>query len=339
MGADNSDDETSSWTLSRRQTTGLVGGGLLIAASAWLSRPQPVEEAAGWDQREPLPASRGEMKGATLDGRIYVPGGLVGLGESTDRLTIYDPADDEWTVGKPLPVGLNHHATAALDGRLYVIGGNESFTDPPDTFAFAYDPAADEWAELSELPDGRWAHEALAHDGRLYVLGGVPDDDTEIDTFVYDPATDDWERAAPIPTRREHVAAAVLDGELYVVGGRWDGERSRAVEVYDPIDDEWNERPSLSVGRGGFGAAVIDGQLHAIGGEHSMTVGGWTTAAHERYDPDRDGWEQLEDAPVSVHGHLVVALDDRLYVVGGAWRHGLWSVTAWSDQTFAFDPY
>lgn len=334
---DGSDDETGSWMLSRRQTTGLLGGGLLTAAGAWAVRPPPIEETAGWDQREPLPENRGEMKGAVLDGRLYVPGGLVGLGETTDQLTVYDLGEDEWSVGEPLPIGLNHHATATVEDRLYVVGGNESFSDPPDTFAFVYDPVVDEWNEIQPLPDGRWGHEALAHDGRLYVLGGVPDADGEIDTLVYDPETDGWERAAPIPTRREHVAAAVLADELYVVGGRWDGERSTAVEAYDPAVDEWADRASLSVGRGGFGAAVVDGRLHAIGGEHAETIGGWTTAAHERYDPDRDRWERVVDAPLSVHGHVVAAVEDRLFVVGGAWRHGLWSVTAWSDRVFVFE--
>ena len=31
-------------------------------------------------------------------------------------------------------------------------------------------------------------------------------------------------------------------------------------------------------------------------------------------------------------------LGGRLYVIGGAWRQGPWSVTAWSDQVFVYDP-
>ncbi len=144
--------------------------------------------------------------------------------------------------------------------------------------------------------------------------------------------------AAGTDPDEKHVAGARLDDQIVVVSGRWDGENTAAVEAYDPAADSWEQLPPLSIGRGGFGAAVIDGELHAVGGEHPGTVAGWTTGAHERYDPERGAWERLDDAPLPVHGNAVVSTGDRLYVVGGAWRQGLWSVTSWSDRVFAFDP-
>lgn len=324
---------------SRRGVAALAGNTVVLGVGAWIVRPAPVEDAPGWRQVGNLPVARGEMKAAAADRRLYVPGGLRGVtGGSTDRLDVYDVAADGWTTAAPMPTGLNHHGTVALDGHIYVIGGNERFDDPPGTFAFEYDPAADGWEEVSPLPDGRWGHECLAYDGRLYVLGGITDADDEIDTLVYDPGSDNWERRSPIPTRREHVAAAVVDGELVVVSGRWEGENTDAVEAYDPVDDEWRSLEPVPTARSGFGIAVLDGRLHAVGGEDPSTIGGWTTATHEVYDPESDAWESRPDAPLALHGNAVVEADGLLYVLGGAWRQGLWSVTAWSDRAFVYDP-
>lgn len=324
--------------LTRRRVTALAAGIVAVGAAGWLRRPAPVSNAPGWRVGAALPAGRGEMKAATLDGRIYVPGGLAGSGSSVARLDVYDATTGEWTQAASMPTGLNHHATATLDDRIYVVGGNGGITDPPGAAAFAYDPDADVWDDLPPMPDGRWGHEAVALDGRLYVAGGVPASDDDLETFVYDPGGETWDRVAPIPTPREHVAAAVLDGEVVVVGGRWDGDLTDAVEAYDPETDAWRGRAPVPTARSGFGAAVVDGALHAVGGEYPSSVGGWTTDAHERFDPATDTWESLPDAPLSLHGNAVAATGGELYVLGGAWRQGLWSITAWSDHTFVFDP-
>lgn len=323
--------------LTRRRVAALGCGIGLLATGGWLVRPPPVTASAGWEPRASLPEARGEMKATALDGHVYVPGGLYGFGSSTDRVDVYDPVADAWSTVAPLPVGLNHHATAATADTLYVVGGNESFGDSPGTFGFAYDPETDTWSEIAPLPDGRWGHEAVVIEDQVYVLGGVPRDDDEIDTLRYDPTADEWSRGAPIPTRREHVAAAVVDGEAIVVAGRWEGSLTDRVDAYDPAADSWSELPSVPTARSGFGATVVDGRLHAVGGEDPQTIGGWTSAAHEVYDPDSNRWSRDAALPLAVHGNTVVAVDGDVVVVGGAWRQGLWSITSWSDRTFVYD--
>lgn len=332
------DERSTLPRLSRRRVIALSGGAVALGAGAWVFRPAPVSASLGWSTRAAMPSRRGEMKAAALDGRIYVPGGLTGVGGSTNRLDVYDIETDEWTEATGMPRGLNHHGTATLEGQLFVVGGNERFTDPPGRFTYSYDPERDEWAERQALPDGRWGHELLPFADRLYVLGGVPDADDRIDTLVYDPVADAWERAAPMPTRREHVAAATLNDGLVVVSGRWDGENVSSVAVYDPATDRWDERTPIPTPRSGFGAATVDGELYAIGGEDPATFGGWTTDANERYDPNANEWDRHPEIPLAVHGHAVVEVAGLLYVIGGAWRQGLWSVTAWSDRMFVFDP-
>lgn len=316
------------------------GVGVLAAGIGWwLTRSPPVEESEGWSEVAPMPGPRGEMKGATLNDEVYVPGGLVGQGDSTDRFERYDPEADEWTELAPMPEPRNHHATVAVNGMLFVLGGNDDFGAPPQSDVFAYDPEADEWEQREGMPDGRWGNDAVAADGRVYVVGGdYREGQGPLNVLVYDPEADDWERGAAMPTETEHTAVEVYDDEIWAVSGRWDGENIRDVSVYHPEDDEWRKGPSVSKARSGAASAVLDDGIHLAGGENPDTSDGWVTDSHEVYGSDTDGWRDAPPLPLALHGAASVEHDGKMYVVGGAWRHGLRSVTAWSDRVFVFEP-
>lgn len=64
--------------------------------------------------------------------------------------------------------------------------------------------------------------------------------------------------------------------------------------------------------------ASVDGRWYAIGGEYPSTIGGWTTAVTERYDPTTDEWEQGPEVPLAVHGHVVVTVEETGYLTGSA---------------------
>lgn len=312
----------------------IAGVGLLLAGGvgAWTFRPAPVEDREGWREAARMPTARGEMKGAVLDDRLYVPGGLEGLGDSLARTDVYDPAADAWVSAAPMPEPLNHHATATLDGTLFVAGGNSRFDDPPEDHVFAYDPAADAWEVRDPLPEGRWGHELVALDGRLYLVGG--ESTGSDDTLVFDGGG--WTRRAPVPTPREHLAAGVLDDRILAVGGRRAGGNDPAVEAYDPDADEWMRIDAEPTARSGAAGAVVDGTFHLAGGEDPRTIRGWTTDRHETYDGG--DWREAPALPLGLHGPAAVALDDAFYVVGGAWRQGPLSATAWSDRVFVHEP-
>lgn len=324
-------------TITRRRV--LAGVGLLLAGGlgAWTFRPAPVADRADWREAASLPTARGEMKGAVVDGRLHVPGGLEGIGDSVARVDVYDPGTDDWEPAAPMPEPLNHHASAVLDGTLFVVGGNRRIDDPPEAHVFAYDPAADAWAVRDPLPEGRWGHELVAHDGRLYLVGGASTGSD--DTLVFDGAG--WSRSAPMPTPREHLAAGVLDDRILAVGGRRDDGNDPTVEAYDPGTDEWTRVDAEPAARSGAAGAVVDGTFHLAGGENPEAIGGWTTDRHQTFAggaaPDAD-WQEAPPLPLSLHGPTAVAHEGAFYVVGGAWRQGLLSATAWSDRVFVHEP-
>ena len=306
---------------------------LVPLTANFLARPAPLTEREGWERLADLPSARGEMKATAVGGRIYVPGGMAGpLGRSTERLAVYDPEADEWAVAAPMPTPLNHHAVTALEGMVYVTGGNRSFSDPPEDHAFRYDPDTDEWETLPALPEGRWGHECVAHEGRLYVVGGETSGGHEVLRFD----GGDWQRLAAIPTPRDHLAAGVVDEEVLVAAGRWEGDNEDAVEAYDPATDEWRQLEASPTPRSGMAAGVLGGELHLAGGEDPSALTGWTTDRHERLSGEE--WQLAPSIPLPLHGPATAVHEETMYVIGGAWRQGLFSPTSWSSRVFAYRP-
>ncbi|MDZ7730649.1 MAG: hypothetical protein U5K37_06590 [Natrialbaceae archaeon] len=320
-------------SLTRRRA--ILGAGALVAvgAGAWTVRPPPISSVPEWEERAPLPAARGEMKAAVVDDRIIVPGGMDGpTGTSTARAASYDPAEDRWTQLASMPAPVNHHAVATLDGVCYVLGGNASIQSDPGSSVFAYHPDRDEWTTETAMPDGRWGHAAVALDGTIYVCGGHTTGSHEV--LAFDGQS--WERLAPIPTPRNHLVAVAHEGQVLTLAGRKGWDNVGTVEAYDPATDSWDRHDATPTPRSGAGAAAIDGAVYLAGGENPETVSGWTTDRHEVYRGNE--WAEAPTLPLALHGVASLAHEGTFYVIGGAWRQGVTSVTAWSDRVFAYSP-
>src|SRR5213075_1122253 len=68
--------------------------------------------ANAWTAVASLPAPRGALAAATIDGKVYAVGGVPFPSE----LTVYDPAADRWTRLPQMPTQREHLAAAAAAG-------------------------------------------------------------------------------------------------------------------------------------------------------------------------------------------------------------------------------
>lgn len=121
-----------------------------------------------------------------------------------------------------------------------------------------------------------------------------------------------WRRIADIPTGRSEVAAVTFRGSLYVVGGFGGGD---VVESFS--SDRWSTvaRYPLVVDHP-MAAAVETGSqpgLYVLGGN----VNGVATARSFRFAPDQ-GWREIAAMPAPRSQGAAVAIDGKIYVVGGA---------------------
>ena len=127
-----------------------------------------------------------------------------------------------------------------------------------------------------------------------------------------------WTLLPPLPSGRGETAAAVADGRLYVIGGMTglDGHGSDEVSVYDPVSNAWEAAPELPSPRHHAAAAAVDSTLYLSGG--GPTAEDWTPLATLwSLAPGADAWVERAPMPEGRLGHRMLAVEGRLYVVGG----------------------
>lgn len=316
--------------------------GLALGAAVYLAflvsgSPTP-RQAQGWTLLATLPTARGETAAAVAGGRLYVMGGLTGLGlEATDEATAYDPSRDEWQAIASLPAARHHAAAAGLDGLVFVSGGGGAGGEPQAATLWSYDPAADAWTELAPMPESRFGHRMVTLDGMLYVVGGVGDTGR---VLSYDVATDAWSTGAEMPAPRDHLAAVVADREIWAIGGRVSGQIQARVDIYDPATDQWRSGPPLPEATSGASEGVLGDVILLSGGE-DPGQDGRVIDAHWQLDTSLGqaaAWQPLVPPPLAVHGAHGAVIDGRFVIAGGASRQGSLSRFSWSGLAQFYGP-
>ena len=136
-----------------------------------------------------------------------------------------------------------------------------------------------------------------------------------------------WRTLAPVPTERTEVAAAAVGDRIWVLGGYApDGATLATAEVYDTTTDTWATGPDLPVAVNHAMAATLDGVLYVAGGNDGD--GPSTQVARL----EGDTWRRLAPLPQGRSAGGLVALEGRLYLVGGVVDGGL------ANDTQVYDP-
>lgn len=275
---------------------------------------------AASQRRAPLPAPpRTEVVGAFWNGRVVVVGGLLQDGSASPQVDLYDPAADTWTSGPPLPVGLHHAGAGVLGDRVYVVGGYSGAAWAPQETVYSLGPGESEWRLEPPLTGPRGALAVASMGDALVAVGGVGSGGV-VRTEILEQGAAAWRVGPDLRTRREHLAATAAGGRAYAIAGR-DGtlESNRdSVESLAIGDTAWREEPALNDSRGGIGAASPGGRPCVAGGEAPM---GRTIRSVECLEGG--AWVVVAELEVPRHGVAVVAVENRLHVIGGGPKPGL----------------
>ena len=145
-----------------------------------------------------------------------------------------------------------------------------------------------------------------------------------------------WKKKSPMPTARSHFSTAVVNNLIYAIGG-WSGagpepslaggaEPLSTVEAYDPTTDKWTKKADIPTKRLWFSSSVVDGKIYAFGGHTLVERRGKqinkTVRAIDVYDPAADAWATIGDAPQARIRIASVALNGKIYVIGGTTNVG-----------------
>jgi N-acetylneuraminic acid mutarotase len=249
----------------------VAGGQVTVSATPpVLSSLQAYDPSTdSWADLAPMPTARTRTAATSLNGLLYVIGGLRPVQFDIEHLATveaYDPARDTWMTKASMPTARSGLAVAVVNGTLYAFGGRAADDGQGEPRRLeAYDPATNTWTTKAPLLAGYSGSGAAVAGGFIYVVGGTggTGEDTR-NVQRYDPATDTWTFVTRLSTARGLLGAAEVNGLVYAIGGG--GMSSALNEVYDPSTGTWTAKAPLPTARSLLGVAALDGLIYTVGG-------------------------------------------------------------------------
>jgi N-acetylneuraminic acid mutarotase len=287
-------------------------------------------ESDAWYARAKMPTGRYGVSAATVQGVVYVIGGLMpGSGAPTSKVEAYHPNTTTLLAWRPRaampePRGFTNGAVA-IDGKIYVSGGyemNEDSSRVRTNSLFRYDPVTNHWSTRAPMPRATAAGASVAIDGKLYVyIVYGPEASASAELYRYDPATDQWTERAEPPVVQPAAAAAGLAGKMYVIGGGFGKGPPplSTVTVYNPVTNSWSTKAPLLNARNAAVARVIDGRIYVASGASGPVEAALPT---EVYDPATGAWTEKAEIPTPRSFAASAVVGGKLYVIGGNSSNG-----------------
>jgi len=185
-----------------------------------------------WAVGTDMPWAGGSCSSASVNGLIYVCGGIVGS-STVGNLSVYDPVTDTWDAGgQSLPDmarPCNHAASASDGSALWVFGGRGggNWPQPGYDTVQRYDPVTQTWTAsndpgtpLAPMPLARGGvGRAVFMGGEFLIMGGEESGVVHDDVQAYDPLQDSWRLESSMPTARHGIFPVRFRSRMFVVGG------------------------------------------------------------------------------------------------------------------------
>jgi hypothetical protein len=270
--------------------------------------------APPWTTVADYPSTIMDNSVATVDGKVYSVGGLIGgaNGGNTPKAYVYDPGAQAWSPIANMSTARDAPQTAAFDGKLYVFGGWDSSGALVATTEI-YDPATDTWTTGASNPKPYAGAGVSVLGGKIYLVGGCAGTCGTTDVQVYDPSSDSWSSAHAYPETTSWLGCGAIGGQVYCAGGTAGTATSKHAYAYDPLADSWSPVADLPTDLWGMGYSAANGQLLVSGG----VTNGFSTITNQgfAYDPNSDTWTAL---PNSNNSRYRGGSACGLYKIGGS---------------------
>jgi dynein heavy chain len=226
------------------------------------------------------------------------------------------PAEMTWVTPKCLgesPSRRSGHSFCLVGDLVYLFGGNDLRRPPgPNNDLFKLDTSSAEfyWSKVEangRLPEPRSNHTTVVYGNKVILFGGFRNSSTRYnDIWILDTSTDEWSQP--------HVGLTETksDGEV----------------IFKRV---WSDVPSP---RGSHSATLIGSQMYIFGGYGG---GGYSRKDFNDMsvlDLDTWEWRPIEATgsfPDPRSGHQAVAVQEKIYVIGG------WNSMVQFDDMYVFD--
>ncbi|KAF4627456.1 hypothetical protein G7Y89_g10699 [Cudoniella acicularis] len=237
-----------------------------------------------WRTVAPIPLPINHANAVTVDGKVYVLGGMVGNDTwiGVPDCFEYVPETDTWNTLPPMPSGQGRGASAlGVDGSTVYLAGGE------------------------------------------VILGLITGQQVSVNTVSsYDVNTQKWTTLPSLPEGRDHVGGSVINNTFYVVGGRFNGitnvrNTTFALDLTHP-ERGWVIKSEMHTARGGLSTSSIGSLIYTFGGEGNRTlIPNGVYNETEAYDTLSDTWVKLAAMPHPRHGTNAAAVGRCIFIPGG----------------------
>jgi N-acetylneuraminic acid mutarotase len=144
-----------------------------------------------------------------------------------------------------------------------------------------------------------------------------------ITTTVAAQADPQWRMAPPLPKAIGEIEAATVKGKIYVLSGL--DNRPGVVSpagynwLFDPATNSWTEQKPMPLPAHHIMVAAMNDKIYIFGGfVRPPSIIAWQPINRSwEYDPATDDWKELAPMPTPRGAGQAVAVDGKIYVIGG----------------------
>ena len=271
-----------------------------------------------------------------LGGSVYVGGGYERTStvcKRCYRLDVYNLATNQWSPS-PITTPYSRFAMTVLDDKVITVGGE---TKDHQEVKKVLVLCSGHWKDYSEMPTARCNATAVVYHSMLIVVGGtlITEDKVTVlsTTELLDTTNGCWYTCNNLPSPHYQLKAAIMNDVLYLLGGFVQGSK-QSTKVYtaslDTLSTHQLNWQSASCTPYCLSAPVV---LHS---SFLLTIGGVQESDINKvssevctFNTSTSQWKPLTTIPTTRTGPAVVAVDDKILVIGGLVSRNIFSKVVW----------
>lgn len=236
-----------------------------------------------------------------------------------------------------------------LQNQLYVVGGcyDISLEEYIHPFGFRYCPLQNKWITIAPMNQDRCRFSLNVVGNALYAIGGVSE--THDDIYAngesnyssgecYNPDTDKWDFIQQLPEYRSQHAGAAVDRYLYISGGLDQfGGVLNTFWKYNTTCNYWTKLPNMLTPRADHVILHIGSKLFICGGWYEISTTRILAGTIDVFNYATNTWTVLTRIPTPKFHAGIVALNNKIYIIGGFCSDDIFRHTACTIEVYDID--
>ena len=257
--------------------------------------------AQSWTQSANLPAlgRRGAIS-LSINGKIYVGGGLDSAGVLLSDFYMFDPGTNTWTQKANLPINLGGAACFTVNGKGYLASGASGVGNVVSN-VYQYDPVFDVWTAEAAFPGtARENSYGFSVGDTGYVFAGFGGSELN-DLWAYNTTNNTWTQKTSMPSSvRSTISGFVINGIAYTGLGEYNSSANYASDMgaYNAATNTWTTIAQFPGHLRSGQICFTIGNFGYVGmGEYDSLGSNVYLSDIYQYNPANNSWLRAGDFP------------------------------------------